>query len=100
MNELPSSENGVVTYASSTGHEVSQEHDAWGNGTFTKALVEGVGGSGGTPKAEVDGNGVISTAEPDLWVAKCVKKLTAGSQHPVMSRPSTVPDLPIFVARK
>jgi hypothetical protein len=41
VNELSSTENGITTYASSTGREVSQEDDSWGNGAFTKALVEG-----------------------------------------------------------
>ena len=28
----------MVTFASSTGRQVSQEDDSWGNGAFTKAL--------------------------------------------------------------
>jgi uncharacterized caspase-like protein len=92
VNELSSTENGIVTYASSTGREVSQEDDSWGNGAFTKALLEGL------KAADVTGKGVITTAALDLWVSERVKQLTRGSQHPVMIRPPTVPDFPMFVA--
>jgi len=43
--------------------------------------------------------GVITTAALDLWVSEWVKELTCGSQHPVMSWPSTVPDFPMFAVR-
>jgi hypothetical protein len=42
INEFASAENGVVAFASSTGREDSVENDAWQNGAFTKALVEGL----------------------------------------------------------
>ena len=67
---------------------------------FTKAVLEGLRLSGGTPKADLNRNGLITTAELDAWVAERVKDLTRGSQHPVMSRPPTVPDFPIFVAAR
>jgi SAM-dependent methyltransferase len=42
INEFASAENGVVAFASSTGRKNSVENDAWQNGAFTKALVEGL----------------------------------------------------------
>ena len=46
------------------------------------------------------GRGVITTSALDLWVSERVKELTHGAQHPVMIRPPTVPDFPMFVARQ
>ena len=42
INEFASAENGAVAFASSTEREDSVENDAWQNGAFTKALVEGL----------------------------------------------------------
>ena len=96
VNDLSSTENGVVTCASSTGRELSQEDLSWGNGAFTKALIEGLGASGAKARADIGGKGVITTAALDYWVSERVKELTRGSQHPVMIPPSTVPDFPMF----
>src|SRR5262249_25138034 len=83
VNDLSSTENVVVTYASSTGREVSQEDDSWGNGAFTKALLEGMPAAGRNGKADLTGKGVITTAALDAWLSERVKELTRGSQHPV-----------------
>ena len=45
-NDLASAENGVVVFASSTGRKFALERADWGNGAFTKALVEGAPGRG------------------------------------------------------
>ena len=45
-----------MTFASSQGREVSLERDDWGNGAFTKALVEGLGEG----KAAANGRGEIT----------------------------------------
>jgi hypothetical protein len=52
----------------------------------------------GVVSKDID-KGVITTAALDLWVSEWVKELTRGSQHPVMSRPPTVPDFPMFAVR-
>jgi hypothetical protein len=90
VNELTSAENGVVAFASSTGREVSLERPEWGNGAFTKALIEGLGG-----KADLLHNGAITLSELDAYVVNRVKDLTGGVQHAVMLRPSTVSDYPV-----
>ena len=100
VSELSSTENGVVTYASSTGRQLSQENDAWHNGAFTKALIEGLPAAGRKGKADVTNKGFITTAALDLWLAERVKELTGGSQSPVMSRPQTIPDFPLFAAAR
>src|SRR5262249_33399599 len=96
VNELSSTENGVITFASSTGREVSVERDDWQNGAFTKALVEAIGQG----KADFIGNGAITISELDAYLANRVKTLTDGVQHPVMNKPQTVPDFPIAIARR
>jgi Patatin-like phospholipase len=53
LEQLRAAENGIVVFTSSTGNELSQEKDEWGNGAFTKALVEGLRGAAGRPDVPV-----------------------------------------------
>jgi len=92
INELSSAENGVVVFASSTGRQYSLEEPQWGNGAFTKALVEGLKG-----KADLLGKGKITINMLDAYIAERVKELTKGKQTPVTAKPQTVPDFPIAV---
>jgi hypothetical protein len=94
VNELASAENGAVVFASSTGKQYSLEDQAWGNGAFTKALVEGLGG-----KADYTGKGTISINMLDLYLSERVKQLTGGMQTPTTTKPNTVPDFPIALRR-
>lgn len=90
VNELASAENGVVVFAASTGKQLSQEDPAWGNGAFTKAVVEGLYG-----KADFQKNGKITHKGLDYYVAERVKSLTDGQQSPVSIAPGGVADFPI-----
>jgi hypothetical protein len=92
INELSSAENGVVVFASSTGRQYSLEDPQWGNGAFTKALLEGLKG-----KADLLGKGKITINMLDAFIAERVKELTKGKQTPVTAKPQTVPDFPIAV---
>jgi uncharacterized caspase-like protein len=94
INELTSAENGAVVFASSTGNQYSLEDPSWGNGAFTKALVEGLGG-----KADYTGKGKISINMLDLYLSERVKDLTKGKQTPTTTKPQTVPDFPIAVRK-
>jgi WD40 repeat protein len=89
INALISAENGVVVFASSTGRQYSLEDSVWGNGAFTKALVEGISG-----KAAYRGN-KITVNMLDLYISERVKELTGGRQTPTTAKPSTVPDFPV-----
>ena len=75
VNELASAENGAVVFASSTGKQYSFEDSEWGNGAFTKAVVEGVDG-----KADYTGKGRITINMLDLYVSERVKELTRGNR--------------------
>jgi WD40 repeat protein len=94
VNELASAENGAVVFASSTGKQYSLEDQAWNNGAFTKALVEGLSG-----KADYTGKGTISINMLDLYLSERVKTLTGGKQTPTTTKPNTVPDFPVAVIR-
>jgi hypothetical protein len=99
VNEFTRTERGVVVFTASTGRQFSQENSAWGNGAFTKAVIEGLGAPGQKAKADLRGDGKITTSGLDYYVSERVKALTGGSQSPVMIRPPTVPDFPIAFSR-
>jgi hypothetical protein len=99
VNEFSRTERGVVVFTASTGRQFSQENSAWGNGAFTKAVIEGLGLPGKKAMADYRGDGKITTSALDLYVSDRVKALTGGSQSPVMIRPPTVPDFPIAFSR-
>jgi uncharacterized caspase-like protein len=90
VNELSSAENGVVVFSSSTGREIAFENPVWGNGAFTKALVEGIMG-----KADPNRTGRVTHKSLDIYVSERVKELTGGRQHPVTQAPGGVPDFPV-----
>lgn len=92
VNELASAENGAIVFNSATGKQVALEDSLWGNGAFTKALIEGLSG-----KAEVAGRGKITINSLDLFVSERVKQLTGGRQTPTTTKPNTVPDFPVAV---
>jgi WD40 repeat protein len=90
VNELASAENGAVVFASSTGSQYSYEDPAWGNGAFTKAIVEGLSGQaayGASPR--------ITVNMLDLYLSERVKALTGGKQTPTTTKPANVPDFPL-----
>jgi WD40 repeat protein len=89
-NELRAAENGIVVFTSSTGNELSQELDAYMNGAFTLALVEGLRGAAARPQIPV-----IMVSDLEGYVSKRVRELTNGNQKPMVGMPKTVEDYPI-----
>jgi WD40 repeat protein len=94
INELASAESGAVVFAASTGSQYALEDAAWGNGAFTKAVIEGLSG-----KADIDGTGSITVNLLDYYVTKRVKELTGGRQSPTTAKPQTISDFPIALKR-
>jgi uncharacterized caspase-like protein len=90
--DLTSADNGVVVFASSSGRQYSLENPAWGNGAFTKALIEGFNG-----KADFFSKGVITVNTLDAYIAERVKELTGNQQTPTTSKPETVSDFPLAI---
>lgn len=94
VNELASAENGAVVFAASTGNQYSLEDAAWGNGAFTKALIEGLNGG-----ADYQRQGKITINMLDLYISERVKALTKGRQTPTTTKPHTISDFPVAVKR-
>ena len=94
VNELSSAENGVIVFAASTGRQASQESAEWGNGAFTKAVIEGMSG-----KADVGRTGRVTHKMLDLYVSERVKTLTRGTQSPVTIVPQGISDFPVAISR-
>ena len=92
IDDLISAENGAVVFAASTGKQTALERAEWGNGAFTKALVEGLSG-----KADYQHKGTITVNMLDLYISERVKELTGGRQTPTTTKPTTVPDFPVAV---
>lgn len=90
INELASPENNIIVFASSSGDQEAIEKDEWGNGAFTKALLEGMRG-----QADFMKRGRISYKQLDAYVADRVNELTEGQQTPVTPVLVTVPDFPL-----
>ena len=70
INDFLHSERGVVVFAASTGRQESMEDPSWGNGAFTKALVEGLGSPGVPALAKIAGNDAITPAILDAYIAQ------------------------------
>jgi Caspase domain len=97
VNTVSASENGgIVVFASSTGRQVSVETADLGNGAFTKAVVEGIE----LGKADLLGDGFITTSTLDSYVAHRVQQFTDSQQTPVMERPPEEPDFAIAEVKK
>lgn len=94
VNELASAENGAVVFSSATGRQYALENMDWGNGAFTKAVVEGIRG-----RADYKSTGRITLNMLDLYVSERVKELTKGQQTPATVKPPNVPDFPVAVLR-
>jgi hypothetical protein len=87
INDLASVENNIIVFASSTGAQESVEDAAWGNGAFTKALIEGLAGA-----ADFKRKGRVTYKQLDAYVADRVEELTRGRQTPVTPVLLSVPD--------
>lgn len=95
VNELASADNGVIVFAAATGRQFAQESSDWGNGAFTKAILEGLGG-----RADFNKSGRITHKMLDLYLSERVKSLTEGAQSPVTIVPNGVPDFPLVLGTR
>lgn len=93
VSELGSAEQGVVVLTSSIGTQPSQESAEWGNGAFTKALLEGLSG-----RADYRKTGRVTLNMLDLYLSERVRELTQGTQTPATAKPSTIADFPLVLS--
>jgi WD40 repeat protein len=94
INELSGAGNGVIVFTAGAGKQVSLEDAQWGNGAFTKALVEGLKGA-----ADVKKQGNITVTMLDSYMSERVKELTGGKQTPTTVKPETASDFPIATVK-
>ena len=94
INELTGTDKNIVVFASSTGGQLSLEDSRWGNGAFTKAVVEGLGG-----KADLLKRGRVTYKQLDAYVSDRVEELTEGKQTPVTPVLVSVPDFVLALTR-
>jgi WD40 repeat protein len=90
VNELGDETLGVFLYASALGRQFSYEDAAWGNGAFTKAMIEGLSG-----KADRENTGFVDTDELALFVRRRVLEMTTRMQEPVRIKPDAAPEMRI-----
>jgi len=86
LNELGSAQNGIVSFASSKGDQLSLEDDVWENGAFTKVLVAGIGGKA----LRREGDNRIMTFDLESWLYTEVPVVTEGRQMPSIYIPPQV----------
>ena len=91
IEQLKRSKNGMLLYASSSSDTKSREDESWGNGAFTKALVEALNGAAKEEHAEG-----LSTQELEHFLYKQVRKLTDYKQTPIFINPSGIEHFNIF----
>jgi len=94
LKDLNNRYTGLVTFAASTGNEVSVEREEWGHGAFTKALIEGL-----TSKGSIAQDGVIDTYELGNFIKDRVSDLTDGAQHAIFSQPPDLPAFPLYAVQ-
>ena len=95
VEQLRRSKNGMLFYASSAGDTKSKEDPTWGNGAFTKALVEAFSGA-----ARKDGDEGLSTRTLDAYLYDAVRRTTDFKQTPVFMNPSGIEHFNIFTYEK
>lgn len=91
VSDLTSEENAVIVFSSSTGKQFSLEKTEWGNGAFTKVLVQGIQGA-----ADFKGTGKITQKGLDFYLSDEVSRLTEGQQTPLTIIPFGTPDFVVF----
>jgi len=91
IEQLKRSKNGILLYASSSSDTKSREDESWGNGAFTKALVEAFNGAAREEHTEG-----LSTQELEHFLYKEVRKLTNFKQTPIFINPSGIEHFNIY----
>lgn len=91
VEQLKRAKNGMLLYASSSSDTKSREDESWGNGAFTKALVESFNGAAREEQSEG-----LSTQEHEHFLYKEVRKITDFKQTPIFINPNGIEHFNIF----
>lgn len=92
LEQLRSTKNGMMLYASSASDTKSKEDQVWGNGAFTKALISAF--NGGARQQFDEG---LSTQALDMYLYKEVRRLTKFKQTPIFINPNGIEHFNIFM---
>jgi uncharacterized caspase-like protein len=93
-NDLGNKATGVHLYASASGRQYSYERSEWGNGAFTRAMLDGLAGA-----ADYNKNGAIESDELALYVRSRVLEMTKGQQEPARVKPDAAPEMRLAVLK-
>ena len=86
--------HGVLIYASAQGRQYSLEYPEWGNGAFTKAMIERLGGA-----ADLWKRGYVDSEALSLYVRNRVADLVkekGHTQEPVRIKPDAAPEMKLI----
>jgi WD40 repeat protein len=92
IKSITSSGTGEIIMTATTANGYSLEDDAWQNGAFTRAFLDGIDGM----EADYNQDNTVSIKEIDLFVTMRVKELTDGEQKPTTIMPDSIPDFAIW----
>lgn len=110
--DLVKAQPGVSTLSSSSSTEKSYEDASWGNGAFTKAILDAFGGvevrdANGTFRADGDGDNVLRLGELYSFLRRRVPELVKQTipnapttQTPFMPENQLDANLPIYLIEK
>ena len=90
--EMEAAGSGTLIFAAASGKQGAQENEAWGNGAFTKSLLEALSGQADTRKT-----GRVTVSMLNAFITERVKELTGGSQTPIFKNQDDLADFPLVV---
>ena len=90
--EMEAAGSGTLIFAAASGKQGAQENEKWGNGAFTKSLLEGLGGQADSRKS-----GRVTVSMLNSYITERVKELTGGSQTPIFRSQDDLADFPLVV---
>lgn len=91
IEQLRRTKNGMMLFASSASDTKSKEDPTWGNGAFTKALVEAF--NGGARQQFDEG---LSTQALEMYLYKEVRRITNFKQTPIFINPNGMEHFNLF----
>lgn len=92
VEQLRRTHDGLFLIASSSADTKSKEDDSWGNGAFTKALVEAVNGA-----AKKDNSEGLTMMDLQYYLDRRVGELTQHKQVPVAINVKGIENFSLFL---
>lgn len=90
--EFEAAGQGAVVFAAASGRQGAQENEDWGNGAFTKAVLEGLNGLADPKKS-----GRVTVSMLNAYITDRVKEITSGFQTPIFKSQDDLADFPLVI---